>query len=213
MEDRGGAQSPPSDPRSWDRWIEAVGPASVLVVIAERMGVELRAQATPEDIWQEALLRAWRIRERLEWRGLKSFRRWLLEIAEGCIWDAHDRAHAQKRGGHAHTVALDVGSSGEWARAPRGDAALLQSTTPSRIAAHRERSEILRAALASLPDDVRDVVRLRLFEDLTCEEVAERLSLGVSAVKHRFRKGGALYRERLAHLTSDRSRRARPPPA
>lgn len=210
MEDQGGAQSPPSDPRSWDRWIEAVGPASVLVVIAERMGVELRAQATPEDIWQEALLRAWRIRERLEWRGLKSFRRWLLEIAEGCIWDAHDRAHAQKRGGGARTLALDAGSS-DGGRSLE-DAALLQSTTPSRIAVHRERSQVLRAALASLPDDVRDVVRLRLFEDLSSEAVAERLGLGVSAVKHRFRKGGALYRERLAQATSEGSRRGPPGP-
>jgi DNA-directed RNA polymerase specialized sigma24 family protein len=89
--------------------------------------------------------------------------------------------------------------------------ALLQSTTPSRIAAHRERSEVLREALASLPDELRDVVRLRLFEDLTCEQVAERLGLGVSAVKHRFRKGGALYRERLAHLASEP--RGRPLPS
>jgi len=208
MED---ARPQPTDPRTWDRWIEAIGPASMLVVIGERMSVELRAQMAPEDIWQEALLRAWRIRHRLEWRGMKSFRRWLLEIAEGCIWDAGDRARARKRGGSARTVALEAGSAGDRSRGPVDDVALLRSTTPSRIAAHREGSEIMGAALASLPDDVRDVVRLRLFEDLTCEQVAQRLSLGVSAVKHRFRKGGALYRERLAHVLSQRSQRSRPP--
>ena len=52
-------------------------------------------------------------------------------------------------------------------------------------------------------------MRLRLFEELSCEEAAERLKLGISAVKHRFRKGGTLYRQRLDHLLSSR----RLPPA
>ena len=55
-------------------------------------------------------------------------------------------------------------------------------------------------SLEDLPEEVREVVRLRLFEDQEIAEIAEKLSLGESAVRHRFRKGAELYRERLRAL-------------
>ncbi|MFN0244368.1 MAG: sigma-70 family RNA polymerase sigma factor [Planctomycetota bacterium] len=170
------------------------------------MSTELRAVLAPEDVWQEALLHAWRARERFEWRGLKSFRRWILEIAERCIGDAVDRANALKRGGVARTLALR-GTASEGSGASRFECALppLDSTTPSRIAIHREQSLTMSDALASLPEDLREVVRLRLFDELSCDEVAERLAIGVAVVKYRFRKGGTLYREHLNHLLTSRS--------
>jgi hypothetical protein len=60
--------------------IEAVGPASLLVVIKSRMSAKLCRQTTAEDILQEALLRAWRSRDGLEWRGAS---RWPTRRAEG----------------------------------------------------------------------------------------------------------------------------------
>lgn len=44
-------------------------------------------------------------------------------------------------------------------------------------------------ALDVLPEETREVVRLRLFEDLTMDEVARRTGLGVSGARHRFRRG------------------------
>jgi hypothetical protein len=52
-------------------------------------------------------------------------------------------------------------------------------------------------ALEALPMEVREVVRLRLFDELSLEEIAGQLALGLSAVRHRFRKGAELYRQRL----------------
>ena len=79
------------------------------------------------------------------------------------------------------------------------------STTPSKLAAYREQAEVMRSALESLPEEFRDVVRLRLFEHCALEEIAERLGLGASAVRHRFRKGSELYLSRLrAALGSQR---------
>ena len=43
-----------------------------------------------------------------------------------------------------------------------------------------------------------EVVRLRLFEERTPDEIARELSISRAAVKHRLRQGSALYRERLA---------------
>ncbi len=187
-------------PAAWDGLIEAVGPASLLVVIESRMSAALRRQSTPEDVLQDALMHAWRDRATCEWRGLKSFRSWLLTIIDHRICEASDREGAVKRGGgrppvRFHHPGEGTGSGSDWG--PAG------STTPSRIAIYREQCEAMRAALASLPDEYREVVRLRLYEQLSLEQIAERLGIGLYAARHRFRKGGDIYFERLrAEFTS-----------
>lgn len=195
----------PSDsPEAWDRLIRQVGPATLLVVIESRMGEGLRRRLAPEDILQEALLHAWRGRDRYEWRGLDRFRTWLLAIIDNRIKDAAGYESALKRGGGESPVPLSaVGSPA--ADSSQGSGSLLPfaSTTPSRMALYRERAAAMRAALQTLPDDVREVVRLRVFEQLSLEEIAERLGLSADAALRRFRKGAALYHGRLrSALTS-----------
>lgn len=186
----------------WDRLIEAVGPASLLAVIELRMGAALRRRISPEDVFQEALLHAWRDRAGHEWRGLRSFRNWLLTIIDRRICDLADRARAQKRGGDMRPVQLR-GLSGSDSASP--SPLPWDSATPSRMAVYREQGEAMRAALDGLPDDVREVVRLRLFEQLRVEEIAQRLDLGVAAVRHRFRRGAELYQQMLVAELGTRS--------
>jgi RNA polymerase sigma-70 factor, ECF subfamily len=188
-------------PAEWDSLIESVGPASLLVVIESRLSSSLRRQTTAEDVLQESLLHAWRDRAACEWRGLHNFRSWLLSIIDNRIREAADRAGAQKRGGGKQPVRFSpagtasAGTGSDWG--PWG------STTPSRIAIYREQCEAMRAALASLPDDYREVVRQRLYEQLSLEQIAKRLEIGLYAARHRFRKGATLYFERLrVELTS-----------
>lgn len=183
------------DPLVWSSLVDAVQPASILVAIAGRMG-ELRQRLSPEDIWQEALLRAWQARPTFVWQGPTSFRRWLVCIAENCIEGQRKRERAQKRDAvrtmSLCTAGTGVGSPGfePWA-----------STTPSRLATAGERARAMQQALESLPEEAREVVRLRLFEDLQILEIAARLGLGESAVRHRFRKGVELFHARLrTHL-------------
>jgi RNA polymerase sigma factor (sigma-70 family) len=162
------------------------------------MSDALKRTSTPEDIWQETLLHAWRDRERCEWHGIGSFRNWLLQIAVNRIRDAADRAGADKRGGSG-AVALQARVDGSRSTAGSAlDAALVQSTTPSRIAWHKEQADAMRAAIQALPELVREVVRLRLFEERSPDEIALELGISHAAAKHRLRQGSALYRERLA---------------
>ena len=49
-------------------------------------------------------------------------------------------------------------------------------TTPSRAAVREERRRRLREAVASLPDEHREVLRLRYGEGLSAKEVARRLN-------------------------------------
>jgi RNA polymerase sigma-70 factor (ECF subfamily) len=180
------------DPLAWQSLVEAAGPAMMLVRIESRMSGLLRRRLSAEDIWQETLLHAWRDRGRHHWTGPQGFRGWIMEIAENRLRDAADRESAEKRGGGRVDLAL--------AR-PGSEAGVeltaLVTTTPSRMLAHRELAECMQAALEGLPDDLREVVRLRLFEEQGIEAIAASLGLTPAAAKHRLRKGSALYGRRL----------------
>ncbi len=189
--------------RDWDDLIEAVDPASLLVVIETRMSAPLRRALAAEDILQDALLHAWRDRAACEWRGLRSFRSWLLTIIDNRIREAADRHAAAKRGGGREPVPLIAPAQPGDSESAWGPA---DSTTPSRVAMFREQAEAIRAALSKLPDELRDVVRLRLFDQLSLEEIATRLDLGESAVRHRFRKGAEIYQHRLRAMLASESR-------
>ena len=60
-------------------------------------------------------------------------------------------------------------------------------------------------AIGGLPEDLAEVVRLRLFDERTVPEIAKLLDVGESAVKDRFRKGAMSYRKRLSSLLSPES--------
>jgi RNA polymerase sigma-70 factor, ECF subfamily len=185
-------------PETWDAVVRAAGPASLLVLIETRMGPVLRAKLSAEDVLQDALLSAWRDRAKIEWRGHRAFRNWLVSVIENRIRDASDRESALKRGGGTASVSLRSGGS-------QIPSALAISTTPSRVAQYREQATAMRAALAQLPDEVRDVVRLRLFEQWDTTRIAAELGIGAAAVLHRFRRGAELYRARLTAMLSLRS--------
>lgn len=179
--------------------MDATNPASMLVAIRSRMGTELQRSLTPEDVWQETLLKAWQARGSFTWAGAPSFRRWLLTIADHCIADHRDRSHASKRDIAKTRPLADHGARDASAQAPQHGEPW-SSTTPSRLAVASEQARLIAKALEALPDELREVVRLRLFEDLLIDEIAGRLGIGESAVRHRFRRGAELYRSQLREL-------------
>ena len=198
---------PSIEAHDWDRLIEGAGPASLLLAIDRRLGPALRAHLTAEDIFQESLLRAWRSRHAIEWQGKRAFRSWLLTLADRCIRDAADHFNAVKRGGRVSTRPF-----GDARAAPHASntelavfAGPVLTTTPSRIAIAREQAETMRQALASLPADLAELVRLRVIEQLPIADVAAVLGIGESAARHRLRKAAQLY-ERA--LTASRIERA-----
>jgi len=157
------------------------------------MGPTLRARVEPEDILQESLMQAWRDRAAARFDSARAFRAWLLTIIDNRIRDAAEHAGAKKRGGGADTNHLEGGVE------PSG------STTPSRLAAHREEAAAMSTALAGVPAEWREVVRLRLFHQLTLNQVGEQLGISLAVVRSRLRRGAEVYRQRLRAVGIGRS--------
>jgi RNA polymerase sigma-70 factor (ECF subfamily) len=198
---------PHRDPTEWGRLVESLDAASIFVVLGSWLGVRLRGQVSVEDIWQETLWCSWRDRDQHEWRNLSSWRTWLLSIAKNRVRDAARTAGREKRGGDHVTAPFSSLADRESVSAllPPG------STTPSRVAGFRERARAMELALEGLEPELRDIVHLRLFEEVPMREVAEQLGLPLSTAKERLLRGVTRYRFRLRQiLGSDDSHEVTP---
>jgi RNA polymerase sigma-70 factor (ECF subfamily) len=70
--------------------------------------------------------------------------------------------------------------------------------TPERILSDFEQRRRLQLALAELPDDQREVLQLRLEQELTLEEIGEITGVGRETVKSRLRYAMDKLRARLS---------------
>jgi RNA polymerase sigma-70 factor (ECF subfamily) len=155
-----------------DQLLVRVRPRLVLWA-ASRMSPELRAAYDAEDVAQEVLLAVHRDFDRLAPRDAGEFLPWLFGVAENRLRDLVDRVRAAKRNG----VPLPP---------PAG-------RSPSSLAGLREDADRLLRAVAALPDDYREVLRLRRFEELASAEVGRRMGRTEGAVRVLyFRAVGAL---------------------
>lgn len=57
--------------------------------------------------------------------------------------------------------------------------------SPARVAERGERTEAVRRAVAALPTELREVVVMKEFEELTFQEIADALKIPLSTVKSR----------------------------
>ena len=71
------------------------------------------------------------------------------------------------------------------------------------MASNMERARTFERALAALEPALRDMVRLRLFEELSTEAAATQLDIPLSTAKHRLVRGMQAYRAELQGLLGD----------
>lgn len=185
--------APHLDPTTWGRLVDTLDPAPILVVIGSWIGPDARREVAVEDVWQETLWMAWRDRHQHDWQGLGRYRAWLLGIAHNRVREAVRKFARKKRGGGTALTRFSELGGHETV-----DGYLPpQSTTPSRTATHLERARVLEQVLLSLEEPLRDVVRLRVFEEVSLVESAQRLGLPLSTFKDRLVRGLRSYRREL----------------
>lgn len=127
----------------------------------------LRDPGQVEDVVQDTFLRVFEARERYT-PGKASFQTWLFRIARN---RALDLVRQGKRRGEER-LASDFGAV-DPARGPLADLGL------------RERGALMRSAIDELPAADREVLLLRLDEELSYEEIAGFVESSPAAIKQR----------------------------
>lgn len=153
----------------------------LLAYITRHLGPGLRARVEPDDILQEATLDALQHIADLADENREPFG-WLCQLAEHRLVDAHRKLFgAQKRSANRE-VGMDAPGPGA-DRSPLVDLLVASMTTPS-AAFSRDQNEMqLHEALASLPDESREALRLRYVENLPTRDIAQKLGKSEVALR------------------------------
>lgn len=141
---------------------------------------QLRDPALADEIFQDTWQRV--ISARAGWKPDAAFTTWLFRIAHNRL---NDHWRALK-----HRPAAPVDAEERTARVADPD-------TPERSLSEFEQRRRLQLALAELPDEQREVLQLRLEQELTLEEIGEITGTGRETVKSRLRYAMDKLRQRL----------------
>ena len=131
---------------------------------------QLRDQALADDMFQDVWQKV--IAARVSWRPDAPFGVWLYRIAHNRLAD-HWRASK-------HRPPAPADGEERAARIPDPD-------TPERSLSEFERRRALQLALDDLPPEQREVLLLRLEQELTLEEIGAVTGVGRETVKSRLR--------------------------
>jgi RNA polymerase sigma-70 factor (ECF subfamily) len=145
----------------------------------------VHSQPEAEDVLQEVFLQVWRKASDFDEARGRPFT-WLVTLARS---RAIDRLRAlDSRDRTATEAARDVPDS---------------ISDASDDAVKSEQGEIVRGALAQLPEEQRRILVLAYFEGLTQSEIAGRLTTPLGTVKTRMRSGMIRLRELLGERVKD----------
>ncbi len=133
-----------------------------------------------QDLVQSTLVQI--IRRVGSFRGDSSFSTWLFRVTAN---EALMMMRSQRRHRARLVQGLDFEELGSL---PAANDAAAAGDRADVTAAQSERDARVRAALAELPDDYRDVVSLHYHEDLGLQEIADRLGSTESAVRSRLHR-------------------------
>lgn len=131
---------------------------------------------------EEAFQLSWiKAIERLaDFQGRGSFRSWLFRIAHRTWLDQVRRGWERRR--------VSIAGVEDWESLPIDRAFLSSSRDPVAVAEDEERRVLLREALESLPDKMRQTVLLRIDGELTYQQIADEMGCPLSTALWRVRE-------------------------
>lgn len=146
--------------------------------IERLIGRMVRDAELVEDIAQETFIRAYRALH--QFRGDAQFYTWLYRIA---VNTAKKSLVDMRRNPVISENALRSASEDDETSVL--DRELSTDETPETVMAAKEIAETVNAAMASLPEDLRQAVTLREIEGLSYEEISEAMNCPIGTVRSR----------------------------
>ena len=141
---------------------------------------KLRNRESAEDISQECFLRAYKMLR--SYRTESAFSTWIYRICQNLIAD-HFRKNKK-----TNTVSLSfTGEDGEWGEWKEFEIPD-ENSDPAGEVIRAEKIKKIREIIDSLPDDLREIIILRDFEDQSYADIAEMLALEIGTVKSRLNR-------------------------
>lgn len=165
-------QATEGDQDALDRLLQRYLPQLHAFVHA-RLGAELRARESSLDVVQSVCRELLSARAQFDWQGEDRFRGWLFTAALNKVRERHRRLHADKR-----DVAREVDAD-----AADSFAAVAHLLTPSQDAIGNETTAALRASLAALSEEHREVITLARLVELPHRIIAEIMSRSEEATR------------------------------
>jgi RNA polymerase sigma-70 factor (ECF subfamily) len=153
------------------------------VLARAQLGRQLRAKCAPSDLVQLTLLEAHRDFGAFQGQHEAELLAWLRRILAHNLYNEARRFGAQQRD-CGREVSLDHVKKGvEESSLALARGLTAHGQSPSQAAAQREAAVRLADALARLPEDYQTVLLLRVFEELSADEVAKRMDRSAGAVR------------------------------
>ncbi len=155
-------------------------------------------RARSEDVLQETWLKV--VRSAREYEPKAKFTTWLYTIARNlCVDSARKESYRQASSLEAPT---GHGAGGDEGR-PLGEGLPDSGASPERGAYNARLRPLLERALASLPEEQREVFVLREYSGIAFKDIAEVTGVSENTVKSRMRYALDGLRKRLAEMGVD----------
>ena len=150
-----------------------------------------------EDIAQETFIRAYRALA--QFRGDAQFYTWLYRIA---VNTAKKALMELKRD---PTISENSFKSGDDDETSPIENELTSSETPEAILASKEIAEMVNAAMAALPEELRQAITLREIEGLSYEEISEMMDCPIGTVRSRIFRAREAISQKVKPLLENQS--------
>ena len=167
-------------------------------ILHDRITAAEQRHIDPDDVLQDAYAAAFRAITDCRFDGPGAFYKWLETIALNVLKNRQRDLRAQKR-----DAAREIhGSLDTTTSCPDLVHRLAApESTPSRHVRREEAVGAVLSSMARLPDDQRDVIRLRFLEDRPVAEVAARLGKTEAAVHGLCRRGIRALRQSMVSIS------------
>ncbi len=148
-----------------------------------------------QDVTQEAFIKAYRGLK--NFRGDSAFYTWLYRIAINTAKN------------HLVTMSRKISDTGiDAADAEQYDngSALRDNATPERVMVTDQIARVIQESIEALPDDLRTAIRLREFEGMSYEDIAQAMDCPIGTVRSRIFRAREAIDNNLEPLLEDRRR-------